>query len=87
MLTGIVVAAVLVAVFLLVPWVAQRMQGMAGDSSGGSGPFGALDEVFHPSAHRVKVAEQQLKEQAAPAPAPGDDPDPGPGDLTEQPRG
>lgn len=65
-LTGLIVAAVLVVVFLLVPWFAQRMQEVASDSSGGAGVFGVLEEVFHPSAHRAQVVVEQQKEQADP---------------------
>ena len=74
MLTGLLVAAVLVAVFLLVPWFAQRMQDLASDSSGGSGVFGVLEEVFHPAAHRAQLVQEEQREQRAPVPD-GDPPE------------
>lgn len=74
MLTGLLVAAVLVALFLLVPWFAQRMQDLASDSSGGSGVFNVLEEVFHPSAHRAQLVQEQQKEKRASLPD-GEPPD------------
>lgn len=79
-LIGIAVAAVLVAVFLLIPWFAGRMQDLASDSSG-SGVFGVFEEVFHPAAHRTQVIQQEQDEQGTPTPTPDDPPPGGPSEL------
>ncbi|UPK74619.1 hypothetical protein MU582_19620 [Nocardioidaceae bacterium SCSIO 66511] len=75
MLMWIVIVAGLAAMFWLLPWFAQRMQSMAGDSAGGSGAFQALQEVFHPAAHSAEVIRRQTDEARSQAAAPDDPPD------------
>lgn len=82
MLTGLLVVAALVALFLVVPWFAQRMQDLAGDSSAGSGVFHVLEEAFHPAAHRAQLVQEEQREQRATLPD-GEPPDGDPADPSD----
>jgi hypothetical protein len=46
-------------------------------TAGLGGAFGAVDEVFHPSAYEAQLVREQQSEASAPMPSPEDTPFPG----------
>jgi hypothetical protein len=66
---------VVVAVFLGLPWAADRMVRSSGGSGGGANALGVLQEIFHPAAHRADSSIVQEQERKAPIEA-GEDEDP-----------
>ncbi|HEX4057489.1 MAG TPA: hypothetical protein VHX87_04120 [Galbitalea sp.] len=48
-----------------------------GVTAGIGGAFGAIDEVFHPSAYEAQLIREEQAEASAPMPSPEDTPFPG----------
>ena len=80
-LTWLIGVAGVVAAVLLLPWLAQRTMDNAGGAGGGN-PFGVLQEIFHPAAHRAEHSVVEQKEREQPAPD-GEDDNPGADDGTD----
>lgn len=56
-------------------------------SSGLSGMFGAMEEVFAPGRYEARIEQERQQQAAAPAPIPGDKPVPGTINEPEDPAG
>jgi hypothetical protein len=56
-------------------------------TSGLSGAFGSIDEVFHPSAYEAGLLREQQSEASAPMPSPEDTPFPGGKITIRMPKG
>ncbi|MFS3128743.1 hypothetical protein ACLM5J_10090 [Nocardioides sp. Bht2] len=66
-----------VAVISLLTVLVQRDMRRGGGGSAHGNPLGAMDEVFHPAAHRARLELQHVDEVAETVPSPDGDLPPG----------
>jgi hypothetical protein len=85
-LVGGLIALGLVALIIAatVAMASRPWRGFPG-STGISGAFGAMEEVFAPGRYEARMEQERQQQAPAPAPAPGDKPRPGEDPETEGP--
>jgi hypothetical protein len=81
---GVLIAVALVGVIIAatVAMASRPWRGGPG-SSGLSGMFGAMEEVFSPGRYEARIEQERQLQAPAPAATPGDKPTPGDEDGTE----
>lgn len=87
---SLAVVIAIVAVVAVGTWLVARDLRRSGGSGGSvhANPLGAMDEVFHPAAHRAREELRHVDEVTDIVPSPdGHDPHEGPMRLTRAPDG